>query len=318
VDDFVIARNVEDGTTLPFVLRVPLGRDGVVLKTRDTWPRTAKLYCHAGRWPADPEVVERVPVRTCSRRGAAIDLVLDRGRENRSQFVFTVARGRQMIFWQTAKVAKQARPRVRAPTARAAGHVPTILVDTGERYPWRFGAQQTETVRRHLVVGDYAVELDGRVVAAVERKTLEDLVGSLVSGRLRAQAAELATVPRAAIVVEDRYSAVLKLERIRPAVVLDGLAELAVRVPTVPVVFAESRPLAQEWAYRFLGGALAHLEESRDAVDALLALPSAGALPDRPPTPAEVRAWAVAAGLAVSDRGRIPAAVRTAYDRAHA
>jgi hypothetical protein len=318
VDDFVIARNPEEGTSLPYLLRLPLGRDGVVLKTRDTWPRTSKLYCHAAEWPAAPEVVERVGVRTCRRRGAAIDLVLDRGRENRSQFVFTMARGRQMIFWQTARVAKQARPSVGVPRARAAGQVPTILVDTGERYPWRFTAQQAQTLRRHLDVGDYAVELDGVVVAVVERKGLEDLVGSLLSGRLRAQAAELATVPRAAIVVEDRYSSVLKLDRVRPAVVLDGLAELAVRVPTVPVIFAETRPLAQEWAYRFLGGALAHLAEARDAVGPLLDLPRAGPLPPREPTSAEVRAWAQAVGLEVADRGRIPSAVRAAYDRAHA
>lgn len=40
------------------------------------------MYCHrAEEWPADAEVLERVPVRSCSRRGPAIDLVLDRGRE---------------------------------------------------------------------------------------------------------------------------------------------------------------------------------------------------------------------------------------------
>ena len=97
-------------------MRLPLGEDGVVLKVRDTWPRTAKVYCHSAvGWPAEPEVVERVPVRSCVRRGAAIDLVLDRGRENRSQFVFAQARGRQVIFWQSARTTKQARPNVAVP-----------------------------------------------------------------------------------------------------------------------------------------------------------------------------------------------------------
>lgn len=318
MDDFVIARNPEEGTSLPYLVRIPLGADGVVLKTRETWPRTAKLYCHPAAWPADPDVVERVPVRTCRRRGAAIDLVLDRGREHRSQFVFAVGRGRQMIFWQTAKVAKQARPRVQVPTARAAGLIPTILVDTREQRPWRFGAQQAEVVKRSLRVGDYAVERDGEVVAVVERKSLDDLVSGLTSGRLRAQAAELADVQRAAVVVEDRYSAIMKLQHVRPAAVLDALAELQVRVPAVPVVFAETRPLAQEWAYRFLGAALAHAGEAVDAVDPLLALPSAGPLAEREPTSAAVRRWAQAQGLAVSDRGRVPQAIRQAYDRAHA
>ncbi len=35
------------------------------------------------------------------------------------------------------------------------------------------------------------------------------------------------------------------------------------------------------------------------------------------PTPAEVRDWARAEGREVSDRGRVPAEVRAAYDAAH-
>ena len=39
----------------------------------------------------------------------------------------------------------------------------------------------------------------------------------------------------------------------------DLLGALAVRYPAVPVVFCDTRPLAQEWAYRFLGAAVAEL-----------------------------------------------------------
>jgi hypothetical protein len=42
---------------------------------------------------------------------------------------------------------------------------------------------------------------------------------------------------------------------VRPAVIADGLAELAVRWPAVPIVFAETRQLAEEWTYRYLGAA---------------------------------------------------------------
>ena len=77
-EDFLIARNPDPGSSLPYLLRVPLGDDGILLKAKDTWPRTAKVYCHrAEEWPAEPELVERVPVRSGVRRGAAIDLVLD-------------------------------------------------------------------------------------------------------------------------------------------------------------------------------------------------------------------------------------------------
>jgi len=317
VDDFVVARNPDEGSTLPYLVRLPLGADGVVLKVRDTWPRTAKVYCHpAEAWPSDPDVVERVPVQSCVRRGAAIDLVLRRGRENRSQFVFARARGREVIFWQSARTNRQARPAVGLPTARASGRVLEILVDSHERYPWRFAAQQAATRRQGLVAGDYAVERDGQVVATVERKSLADLVSTATSGKLRSLLAALATVPRAAVVVEDRWSAVFKLERVRPSVVAEALAEAQVRFPQVPIVFAETRPLAQEWSYRFLGAALAHAVEEEAGAERQAGLATAGPLAPRPATAAEIRRWARQQGLIVSDRGRIPAELRARYAEA--
>ena len=171
--------------------------------------------------------------------------------------------------------------------------------------------------RRALPAGDYAVELDGRIVAAVERKSLADLVSTMTGGKLRYLLAELAAVPNAAVVVEDRYSAVFKLEHVRPAVVADGLGEAAARFPTVPIVFAETRPLAQEWTYRFLGAALAHHHDDIDAAPRVADLPSAGTVPPPAPTTKAVRAWARQTGLAVTDRGRLPPDVWTAYSLAH-
>ncbi len=45
-------------------------------------------------------------------------------------------------------------------------------------------------------------------------------------------------------------------EHVAEGRVADALAEAQARFPSVPVMFAETRPLAQEWAYRFLGAAL--------------------------------------------------------------
>lgn len=312
--DFVVARNPDPDSTLPYLLRVPLG-DGVILKARETWPRTAKVYCHrVEEWPEDAEVVERVAVRSCVRRGAAIDLVLDRSRENRSQLVLTRTRGRETIFWQTARTAKQARPAVATPSARASAvRELEIHVDDRERYAYRFARQQVVVRRSRLAAGDYGVLEDGTVVATVERKSLADLVSSLTSGRLRFQLGELATVPRAAVVVEDRYSAIFKLDRVRPATVADGLAECQVRWPMVPVVFAETRPLAEEWTYRFLAAASVNRLEEQHGAAVVASLAPAPDLPAAPPTPAEVRRWAAAQGLTVSDRGRVPQRLVTAY-----
>ncbi len=317
--EFVIAKNPEPGSTLPYLLRLPLGQSGIVLKARDTWPRTAKVYCHrADGWPEAPEIVERVPVRSCVRRGAAVDLVLERGRENRSQIVFTRIRGgREAIFWQSARTAKQARPNVGVPRSRSSGGRLSVLVDVHERYPWTFTRQQADTVRRALAAGDYAVELDGAVIASVERKSLADLVTTLTTGKLRYLLADLAALPRAAVVVEDRYSSIFRLEHVRPGVVADGVAEAQVRFPSVPLVFCETRLLAQEWTYRFLGAAVAELAADAPATRLVAELPEAGPVPAGEPTTAEVRAWALAAGLPVKARGRLAPAAWAAYRGAH-
>ena len=267
--ELLIAKNPAADSTLPYLMLVPVA-GGLVFRTKGTWPRTSALYCHPvprTDWPSEPELVEQIPLKACARRGAAIDIVADRSREHRSQLVFTMARGREMVFWQAPRTRKQARPAVRVPTARAAGVAELeILVDAHERYPYRFASQQTRTQRTPLACGDYAVQVDGQTVAAVERKSLDDLIGSVSSGRLRFALGELAALPRAAVVVEDRYSRIFAQDRVRPAQVADGLAELQVRWPSVPIVFCETRKLAEEWTYRYLAAAYAWAEDEPDAL----------------------------------------------------
>jgi hypothetical protein len=304
----------------------------MVFRTSDSWPRTRALYCYpvsVADWPEHPDVVERVPLTVCVRRGAAIDIVADRGREKRSQLVFTTARGRDACFWQSPRTRKQARPNVRTPTARAAGLADLeVVVDSHERYPYRFAGQQVSVVRRGLPAGDYGVSLDGALVASVERKSVADLVASVISGRLRFAITELAALPRSAVVVEDRYSRIFTLQHVRPAVIADGLAELQVRWPNVPIVFAETRALAEEWTYRFLAAALAWARAEHDSAGLLAGLagehPTArvaveldGAPSAPEPSTAEVRAWARGSGLAVPDRGRLRPQIWQAWRAAH-
>lgn len=319
--EFVIARNPEPDSTLPYLVRLPLG-GGVVLKARDTWPRTSKVYCHrAEGWPDHPEIIDRAPVRSCTRRGPAVDLVLDRGRENRSQFVFTVLRtGREAIFWQSARTTRKARPRTRQATGLAGGERLDLVVDSHERYPYRFAAKsgrgQVELSRRALPAGDYGVEVDGTVVAAVERKNLEDLATSLTTGKLGFALSELAALPRAAVVVEERYSKLLALEHVRPSTVADALAEVQVRWPSVPIVFCETRPLAEEWTYRFLAAARAEYRARAETEGLEETLPPARHVPAAEPTTAQIRDWARRNGWTISDRGRVPASILDAYRQA--
>lgn len=114
----------------------------------------------------------------------------------------------------------------------------------------------------------------------------------------------------------SQQSAVFKSSFDAPGVLAEELAEAQVRFPSVPIVFCETRPLAQEWTYRFLGAALAHDAEDAPAAARVVGLPTAGPLARPAPTAAEIRAWANANGHVVSEKGRIPAAVRAAFDAA--
>ena len=81
--ELLVARNPDADSTLPYLLRLPLGR-GLVSRAKATWPRPGAVYCPPAplvEWPDEPEIVERVPLRACARRGAAIDVVADRSRE---------------------------------------------------------------------------------------------------------------------------------------------------------------------------------------------------------------------------------------------
>ncbi len=257
---FLIARNADPESSLPYLLRVPLG-GGLVLKARDTWPRTSRVYCHRGEdWPAQPEMVEDVGVLECRRRGPAVDLLLDRPRENRSQFVFTrLPTGREGIFWQTRKVASTARPGARIPGRRISelGRELVIVVDTREQYGYRFARQQAQVERAALLAGDYAVRAaDGSVVASVERKSMNDLAGSLSNGSFVFELAKLTSLFRAAVVVEEGYAKLLRHAHVPEGFLPDLLARVQVRYPEVPIVFCENRAIAEEWTFRWLGAAL--------------------------------------------------------------
>jgi hypothetical protein len=70
------------------------------------------------------------------------------------------------------------------------------------------------------------------------------------------------------VVVEDRYSRLLKLEHVQPGFVAELLAAVQVRYPSVPIVFLETRPLAEDWTFRFLGAALAFAQADHAAIPA--------------------------------------------------
>ncbi|MBI3521499.1 MAG: ERCC4 domain-containing protein [Chloroflexi bacterium] len=257
---FWIGRNPSGGTRLPYLLRLPVSGEGrIFLATRDTWPRGTDVFClQVSEWPAEAEIVEQIPVESCWRAGAAIHLVLRRPRQRRSLFVWTRKGDRTLVFWRSNASMRRARPGIRVPLARAFDERLLVAVDIGERYPWRFAFRDVGTERRRLPVGDYALIENDQVVAAVERKTPHDLATSSVDGHLRLALAELSGLPHAALVVEGRLSDAIKAAgegRVRPGWLLNVVAALQIEFPSVTWMFAETRQLAEDWAYRWLGAA---------------------------------------------------------------
>lgn len=287
ISAFWLGRNPAGGSRLPYLLRLPVTGEGrIFLAARETWPRGKDVFCYQLReWPAEADILERVPVESCWRAGAAIHLVLRRRTNRRSMFVWTRARGREVVFWRSPASLAAARPGIRVPRARGLAGPLEIAVDARERYAWRFSEKPATLTRRDLPAGDYAIVRDDQIVAAVERKRVADLATAAVSGALRLAVAELARLPHSAVAVEGRWSDLVKVaERagMRPGWLVNVLVALQVEQPAVTWLFAETPAIAQDWTYRWLA-ACAAADRERYQIPLLderaIADPIAGAAP---------------------------------------
>jgi ERCC4-type nuclease len=236
--------------------------------------------------------------------------------------VFTVCRGREMIFWQSPRARGHYPERSVVPPSTVAGLTGLeIIADTREKDGYDFAYQPVRVIRHKLACGDYGVVNDGRLVAAVERKSLPDLAGSLASRRLDYALAELAVLPRAAVVVEEDYSQLFALEYLRQARIADRLARLQVRYQSVPILFLATRGLAQEWIYRFLAAARQWAVDEPAAASRVDGQPRSRALRSIPAaysaSESGVRTWAYTVGLPQPENGPIRPEIWATWRRTH-
>jgi len=94
-----------------------------------------------------------------------------------------------------------------------------ITIDTREQMPWSFPPHLASVQRGTLKSGDYALDGDGKNFA-IERKSLNDLVGTLSTGweRFERELVRMQTFPVRCIIVEGSWSQVLDHEYEAPLV----------------------------------------------------------------------------------------------------
>jgi hypothetical protein len=245
------------------------GRLVAAFRAQARWPGPGQqIFCLRER-ELDPaellEPVERVPVANLGRVGRKLAIVLDRPTRKRCEFL-TVQKSRkdgpgtyEQVFFRTESGirAHRSRSRVELATSDAPLH---IVVDSGERYPWRFPGAMVE--RRKLAVGDYALLEGERVAALVERKSFDNLLVDIGAVQaLHQQLADLASQEGPALVIEADYRDFLDPARLAgrwPAAHLARvLGEIAALHPHLPVVFAGNRKLANAWTQRFFAASAA-------------------------------------------------------------
>ncbi|MGQ0537947.1 MAG: ERCC4 domain-containing protein [Gemmatimonadaceae bacterium] len=288
---------VQRTTSRRFPFRIVIQRDGrtlLAVRARSAWPGPGENIFCLREYELDPdeqlETLESVAVRGLTRIGRKLAVILDRPRRKRCEFLVVRKKSRtldaerghedslrrasgrvgesapsyeiEQIFFRTEAGIRGHRSRARL-ELRLPTKTLSIVIDSAERYPWRF--PNAEVTRRRLDVGDYALVAGERIMALIERKSFDNLVSDL--GAIQAlhhQFAHLARSPAAAVVVEARYGDFLDERRLTgrwpPSFVGRALAELGAAHPRLPLVFAGSRKLANVWAYRFFNACAGRAE----------------------------------------------------------
>jgi len=131
----------------------------------------------------------------------------------------------------------------------------TVIVDTREQEPYGFDPIRVHTVRRALPAGDYSVAGLEQLVA-VERKTLDDFVGTVIRarGRFYRELQRLERYTRACVVVEADLEDVLQ-GRYRgdahPHSILGSALAISVDFG-IPVFFCSNRQIACHFVEGYL------------------------------------------------------------------
>ncbi|NLJ48037.1 MAG: hypothetical protein GX428_00385 [Candidatus Atribacteria bacterium] len=235
------------------------------LATQEKWPGTnKKIYCRRLGYLTEKELesfksVDSSIIKSSRNYGKKFEIILDRKIRKRCWFIIIEKEYKtrpgeyyEQIFWVTQSAAR-ARGRKAYIPRGGKNESFDIIIDTRERYPWRF--PECNIIKENLPVGDYGLKCDDQVVAVVERKTKENLLHNMQSfEQLRASLHELKTSPYRAMIFECSYADLInpkKNPHFKPSYVADVLAEIYVLFPDIQIVFCDNRKIANEWTYRW-------------------------------------------------------------------
>lgn len=140
-----------------------------------------------------------------------------------------------------------------------------ILIDSREQAPFTFAGYAVEVETATLPVGDYSLPgFTDRI--AIERKTLDDLIGCLTQGRDRFER-ELAKgrpYDFFAVVVEASLADVYAgkyVSKMAPQSALQSLVAFQIRYRT-PIIWAENRKGGEYMTHSFLAKYLREIQQS--------------------------------------------------------
>ena len=262
---WILERCVSD--RFPYRLQILRGdRPWLVLRTQDRWPAAGRhIFCLREDEPPAPDEVleelERVDIVAFNERGRRISVVLDRKRYKRCDFLFLKKsyKGRpgesyEQIFWLTQRSIEQHRPTFKLVLRQGKTEL-VVRIHSNERYPWRFPGAVTE--RGTVSAGDYALMDGEKMLAVVERKTLDNLLADFgTMPVLHQRLAELAAQDNHALVIEAPYADFLnpkKVHHYTPAFCAKAIAEFYALHPHLRIVFCANRKVANEWTRHFFG-----------------------------------------------------------------
>ncbi len=243
----------------------------LALYVQDRWPGPkGNIFCLREKEKPEKELeeVERVPIVSFKKYGRRLIVILDRKLRKRCDFLFLEKKYKnkegtyEQIFWRTEIGLKERRPKVRI--SAFTNKKLEIVKDSNEKYGWNFGKNQVR--RAKLPVGDYALMSGDEIIAVVERKTFENMLAEF--GNLAVfyqKLAELEAYKNSALVIEANYSDFLSPKKLKyhtPSFCAKVFAEISTLFPSLKIIFAGNRKLAQEWTYRFFLSIQAHEIES--------------------------------------------------------